>query len=613
MLVRHIGSWVALGAVAWLIQTTGTWAADPQPYDVALTPTHEASLDTALHDTSNLISLRDKAPVGPFALVTRAKADAGRFTTVLQSFGYYKATVHITIAGQPIDAPTLTDQLGGAPAEPAVPVAIDFDLGPRFTIGQVSLQGSVPPDAAAKLALQAGEPAVASAILAAQGRLLAALQEDGYALAKVDLPPATLHPAQNRLDVTFDVSSGPQVDIGRIDLTGLENMNEDFVRQHMRLHPGERYSPEAIQQARDDLSSLGAFSVIRAKPADQVDAAGTLPITIDLSERPLHAVDVGAGYSTDLGANANVGWHDRNLFGNAEQLNLKGQIQGGGTASKGLGYVASAQFLKPDVLARGQTLELDLTALKQNLEAYDQTALLEKLALNRRLSARWRVSYGLSGEQESIEQEGVTNHYNLVGVPLTAQYDSTNSLFDPTQGIRASFLVTPMHSLSGTAGNASFVLIQASASTYFDLSGDGRSVLAMRGLVGQALGIASQFDLPPDQRFYAGGTGTVRGYRYQSIGPHFADDHPTGGTAVSAGSLELRQRILDKFGAVAFVDAGQVTAHGAPFTQQWRVGAGVGVRYYTSIGPLRLDVAVPLNRQPGGDAFELYIGIGQAF
>jgi len=121
------------------------------------------------------------------------------------------------------------------------------------------------------------------------------------------------------------------------------------------------------------------------------------------------------------------------------------------------------------------------------------------------------------------------------------------------------------------------------------------------------------FSLPPDQRFYAGGSATVRGFRYQSVGPQFPDGKPTGGTAVSAGSVEFRQRILDSYGVVAFVDAGQVTANGAPFTSSWRVGAGIGARYYTSIGPIRLDVAIPLNREPHGDAFELYIGIGQAF
>jgi translocation and assembly module TamA len=153
---------------------------------------------------------------------------------------------------------------------------------------------------------------------------------------------------------------------------------------------------------------------------------------------------------------------------------------------------------------------------------------------------------------------------------------------------------------------------QLSGSAYFDLSGSGRTVVATRGLVGNAFG-ADEFGLPPDQRFYAGGSATVRGFRYQSIGPQFPDGNPVGGTAISAGSIELRQRILENYGFVTFIDAGQVTASGAPFTSNWRVGAGIGARYYTSIGPIRLDVAIPLNRQPHGDAFELYIGIGQAF
>jgi len=190
------------------------------------------------------------------------------------------------------------------------------------------------------------------------------------------------------------------------------------------------------------------------------------------------------------------------------------------------------------------------------------------------------------------------------------KFDDTDDLLNPTKGIRATLLLTPTQSFGGSS--ATFTLAQLSGSTYVDLSGSGRSVVALRGLVGKAFG-ASVFALPPDQRFYAGGSGTVRGFRYQSVGPQFPDGNPTGGTAVSAGSVEFRQRILEHYGVVGFVDAGQVTADGAPFTSTWRVGAGIGARYYTSIGPIRLDVAIPLNRQPHGDAFELYIGIGQAF
>ncbi len=317
-----------------------------------------------------------------------------------------------------------------------------------------------------------------------------------------------------------------------------------------------------------------------------------------------------AAYSTDLGVNVSAGWHHRNLFGNAEQLNITGGIQLGGNDVQKPGYNLGIQFIKPDFLRRDQALEIDLGAINQSLEAYDQRALTQKIELYRKLSQHWTVGVGVSGEQEEITQEDVSRRYNLLGLPLSVKFDDTDNLLDPTRGIRATLLLTPTQSFGGSS--ATFTLAQLSGSTYFDLSGGGRSVVALRGLVGKAFG-ADVFSLPPDQRFYAGGSGTVRGFRYQSVGPQFPDGNPTGGTAVSAGSVEFRQRILEHYGVVGFVDAGQVTANGAPFTSTWRVGAGVGARYYTSIGPIRLDVAIPLNREPHGDAFELYIGIGQAF
>jgi translocation and assembly module TamA len=267
-------------------------------------------------------------------------------------------------------------------------------------------------------------------------------------------------------------------------------------------------------------------------------------------------------------------------------------------------------MIKPDYLMRDQSLELDLHAVKQSLQAYDQEALMQKVALNRKFSTYWSGSIGLAGEQESIEQEGTRRHYNLIGLPISVRYDSTTSLLSPTSGIRAQVSATPTESL-GTP-STTFVIMQMSGSTYLDMAGNGRSVLAFRGLIGKVYG-TGVFGLPPDQRFYAGGSATARGYRYQSIGPHFPDEKPTGGTAISAGSVEVRQRILGNYGIVAFADAGQFSSTGAPFTQPWRIGAGVGARYYTSIGPIRLDVAVPLNKEPGGDSFELYIGIGEAF
>ena len=585
-------------------------AADPQPYSVTLKPTGNKTLDSALHDSSSLISLQDKAPVGGFALVERARQDVDRFQTVLQSYGYYAGKADLTIAGHPISDPNLPDIVGQLPAQPKAEIAANFTLGTQFHLGQVSIKGSVPTNARDKLGLAAGAPAVAADVLAARDRLLNAIRDDGYPMAKVDLPPVTLRPADNAIDVAFDAETGPRADLGPIQIDGLEAMHEDFVRRRLLIHQGEQFSPPALDAARQDLMSLGVFSAVRMEPAGQLDAQGNLPITVAVSERKLHSVDMGIAYSTDLGINVNAGWHDRNLFGNAEQLNLTAAVDLGGTAVAKPGYRFAGQFIKPDFLARDQQLELDLIALKQSLKAYDQIGVIEEAMLNRKFSPHWSGSVGLLGEQEKVTQQGIATHYNLLGVPVVARYDSTNNQFDPTEGIRASAGITPTESLSGH--NATFFVMQASGSTYFDVSGSGRSVVALRGLVGKIAG-AGVFALPPDQRFYAGGSSTVRGYRYQSVGPQFPDGNPTGGTAISAGTIEFRQRFLDSYGVVGFVDAGQVSSNGAPFTGNWRVGAGVGFRYYTSIGPIRADIAVPLNKHPGDDAFELYLGLGQAF
>ena len=593
-----------------ILPDPATRAADPLPYEVNLATTGDKAIDKVLHDTSTLVSLRTSASVGPVALAARAYDDAARFTAVLDGFGYYRGKVDLTIDGKQLDDPGLIDALDTAPATPPAQVAAKFDLGPLFHLGAVTITGSMPAGMQADLGIRTGDPAHAADVLAAGEHLLATLRNAGYAMATVAPPDATLHPDQDTLDVAFAVTAGPRVDLGPITISGLKNVHEAYVRNRLTLHPGQTFDPQAIEAARGDLAGLGVFSDVRTEPAAKLDADGRLPLAIVVTEAPAHLVDVGLSYSTDLGLSPSVGWHDRNLFGNGEQLNLTASASNGGDADTGFSYKVGAQFIKPDFLATNQTLQVEIDGLRQDLQAYDQDALLESITLTRPLWPHWTGSVGLSGEQEYIVQEDVGRNYNLVGVPILLRYDSTNNPLEPTKGVRTSLSVTPWQSLSN--GGATFATMQVSASTYFDVTGNGRSVVAVRGLLGQIVG-AGQFSLPPDQRFYAGGSTTVRGFRYQSVGPQFADGRPTGGTAVGAGSVELRQHLFGNWGAAAFVDAGQVTASGAPFNGGWRIGAGVGARYYTSIGPIRLDVAVPLNRTPGGDALELYIGLGEAF
>ncbi len=598
-----------------------TRAADPQPYTVTIAKTGNGALDAALAGSSQLISLRKNAPVPPFALITRAQQDVARLDAALGGFGYYDGHASVRIDGRAPDDPALPAVLDAVPKGHAVPVIVTITRGPLYHLRHITIAGAVPPDVTAQLApLAPGTPAVAADVLAARRRLLAQLQKDGYALAKVAEPQALANRATKTLDVTYPVTTGKVVTIGPVRVAGLKSVHPGVVNRELTVHAGQRFDPAAIDQARVNLESLGVFSSVSAIAAPALGPGGTLPITFQVAEAPAHAVTIGAAYSTDLGFQGSVSWKDRNLFGNAEQLILSAtNTQLGGSSSRSPGFDVTAEFIKPAFLRRDQKLDILLGAIDENLQAYERRAATEAITVSRKLSPLWTVSVGEAGEVERILQEQVVNHYGLVGIPLDLRYDSTNNLLDPTRGVRADLTVTPTVSFpvetssnGGGSHTAGFALIEASASTYFDLGAPGRSVLALRGTIGTAQG-AGVADLPPDKRFYAGGSATVRGFKYQSVGPLFPDNNPIGGLSLDAGTVEFRQRFFKSFGGVVFVDAGQVGRSSAPFTGTVRVGTGVGLRYYTSFGPIRLDFAVPVNREPGGDKYDFYIGLGQAF
>jgi len=647
-----------------LLLTATAQASDPQTYRVDLASTGDGSMDDTLRATSELVALRTTAPVSPFGLIARARGETDRLKTVLESYGYYQSVVTLKIDGLALNSGDLVDQLNSLPKGKDAKVTIGFELGPMYHVRAVTIDGTIP-EVVGAFTLKTGAPAVAAQVLGAGSRLLTALQENGYAFAKVDPPVAYEDQTEPVLDVTFHVDAGPLLNVGEIHFEGLKRLHEKLVRRRLTLHTGQRFSSSAVEAARKDLLGIVPLAAVTVRLGSAVDSTGGVPITFDFKERARHAVALNSAYSTDLGGSGGVTWTDRNVFGNAEQLAIATSVINlGGHASTGTGYDTSAKFTIPDFGHRDQSLQFALGAIKQSLTAYDQKSFTAGVTLSRRLSSTWSASVGLTAADEQILQQGqvvcsiaaacvtpttdggelisisgaqeerITYDYTLVALPLTLNYDSTHlasPLDDPTHGMRDSLSVTPTRSLGHP--NASFIITQIKLASYFDVHalgvGDpGRSVLAVRALAGVAQG-ADEFSLPPDQRFYAGGSGTIRGYQYQAVGPQFPvttqfpTQTPKGGTAIAAGSVEWRQRFGASWGGAVFVDAGQVsggqTAAGPATTRlpsfaQFRIGVGAGVRYYTPIGPLRVDIAVP-TRSTGIDepSFEVYIGLGQAF
>ena len=229
------------------------------------------------------------------------------------------------------------------------------------------------------------------------------------------------------------------------------------------------------------------------------------------------------------------------------------------------------------------------------------------------MAEEWTWSYGAeltaSKEDDTVKATGAPRRrqYLTGALPSSLSYDGSDDLLNPTRGYRLAARVSPELSLQGSAFG--YVKAQVDGSTYVPLG--GRTVIAGRARFGSIIG-ASADRIAPTRRFYAGGGGSVRGYGYQKIGPLDVNGDPAGGRSLAEFSIEARVRFGD-FGVVPFLDAGNLYTAKLPSFQHLRYGAGLGVRYYTSFGPIRVDVGTPINRRSGDSRIAVYVSLGQAF
>lgn len=582
-------------------------------YTVTLPETGDDALDGAIGRASALEQLRERAPVDAYGLVSRAIAESGNMRDALRSEGYYAGSARITLDGVTADTPGLADQLAARTGDTPIPVAIAVEKGIQYKLAAVRLQaepaGASLEDAGTS-GLEEGSPARAQPILDAEGRMTTALRDAGHPFASLRRRVTVDHDRQ-RMEVTFLVTPGPRAQFANPSVTGEVRTHSDLLERMVAPLEGQQFSQEKIDQTRRDLLSLGVFNTVRARAADRLDESGRLPVTYTVIERPLHAVGFGAAYETRYGPTFNAYWEHRNLFGGAERLRLEAEVNrlGASGDATNTGGKVGANLRTPWFAGRNQTLTFDIAALRERPEAYDRDAFTLGALLERNLSPKLSWGAGPQLEFSRVTQDNVTTSYQLLGMLGTLRWTDTDSPLNPSRGTRATLLVNPIYSLGES--NV-FTRLRAQGSTYFDLSGDKGSILALRAAIGSIVG-TSFGGVPPDKRFYSGGGGSVRGYDYQSVGPRTASNEPAGGLSQVEGSIELRQRVSGPWGMAAFLDVGSVTRDPTPTFSDLKMGAGLGVRYLTAIGPLRADIGVPLNKERGDSAFGLYIGIGQAF
>ena len=563
-------------------------------------------MDTALRDQLvRAVGEVDSAPANRFEARSRARGAMEAAEALLRSEGYYQPVLEDVVEGE------------------ETPVAIvNVTPGRRFELAEVQVLWAVPepdPDTdtkvRAEIGLAPGDPGRAPDVISAEGRIIAGLTRRGYADAAAQPRRVVVDHATFTVQPNFRIASGPLVRLDGVRLETRGPTNPQWVTSLAPWSEGEVYDPEDVAELERRLLETGVYDGVGVAlaPTDQTNADGHRPVIVTLTDRPRRVLEAGATFSTAEGSGLDLIWTWHNRFGRADTLVWQARAA---DVDSRLGIALSL----PHWRRPGETLNLSAALLNEDTDAYRRTAVAIAADLQQRIGKTSYVSYGVgldAGKYDENRFDPVTRlpiNFNRDLVILTgrgsAYLDRSNDPLDPTTGWRLSVSAQP----TAVAGEDTvlFLRTEAQATAYLPLQAGARTVLAGRVRIGSIIG-GEELTVPSDRLFYSGGGGSVRGFQYQGVGPRLPDNTPRGGLSLFETSIEIRRDVWRNFQAVAFVDAGAIGFQETPNFNNLRYGAGFGVRYKLPFGPIRADIAFPLERRDGDADFQIYVSIGQAF
>ena len=568
------------------------WSQDIQ-YTISWQGFEDPELKQDLQAVSTTAQYSDSPPPSLGLLRQRVDSDIPRLQRVLEARGHFKARITSRLESD------------------TTPVTVRFRIipVPQFAMENVRFQSQRPlpkevafptPEA---LDLQPGNGITTEALIHGRGLLQAYFRDRGWPFAEVQKPQATANHATNAVSATYRLDPGPRLQFGKLHLSGLEKVRPAYVQQKVSWEKGAWYNATQVSATERALLQSGLFVTANVETEKPPENAPAVPMRLTLRERKARTAKAGVEYTSDFALGGQISWVHRNLLGKGERLQTQAKVN---TDQRRL--ESSLRF--PAFLHPSQELVLTSDLQKEDTEAYTSRHFRNVVQVERQITGPLRVGIGTGHEYLEQEQEG-TRTFNLLSFPAFGDWDQRNDILDPTAGYRLQVHATPYQDITEATGN--FLTYKASGSLYIPLIRPERLVWAGRAGFGQILGPAEA--IPTSKRFFAGGGGSIRGFAYQTAGPLDADDTPLGGDSVLEMTSELRIKLTEKWGGAIFLDGGRAFAASEPdleHTLFW--GAGVGVRYYSGIGPLRLDLATPLNPRSGVDEWlHIYFSIGQAF
>jgi len=565
-------------------------------YKASLTGVNDQSLLENLKSASQLVTLEARPPPSLVALERRARNDIERLQKVLRSEAYYDSRIEYRI--EPDNEP--------------VQVFVDIAVGVRYLLKQYSITYSGPgsenpylPQESGQVGVIPGEPARAELIVGARHRLIGALADMGHPLAEVVRQSAVVDHADSSMSVSIEVIPGEQSRFGPLDVVGAVSVEQDYIKSFIPWQEGDIYDRRKLDQARRQLLGTGLFSAVAFERPNQVDADAKLPVTIRVKERKHRSIGLGGRWSTDEGFSIEAEWEHRNIFGREERLSYSGEI----SEIKQEFVVA---FKKPRYRRQNQDLLANGALAYEDTDAFTGPLTRYFVGLQRQLGENWKIVGGIPIEFSNLTDLQGTRDFTLYGLEFRGERDTSNDRLDPSAGTRLRLLLKPMAGSGDESIN--FVTGVLGLAGYHAIDDKQRYIIAGRTRLGSITGETTE-DLPANKRFYAGGGSSIRGYRFQSVGPLGPGNTPLGGRSLFEISTEFRVKFSDTIGGVIFFDGGNVYDDELPdWSTELQWAGGIGARYFTGFGPIRLDLGFPLNPRDGiDDQMQLYISIGQAF
>lgn len=506
--------------------------------------------------------------------------------TGLRAKGYYNATVKI-----------------GRLGEEGQPPMFDIVTGPLYTISEIVTENM--PDSI-ELPVKIDDRLDAQSVIDAQKYLFSQMQEN-YCYYNLDVQHKVfLDDKDATAKLVFIVHGQPDARFGETTMTGADDIERTYLREFLTYGQGDCWKRTLVNDTESALYATELLASVRTNLPETLPEDGIVPINMTLKQSTFHSIKLGGGFNSSDGAGIVTEWENRNLSGEGERLAFRARLYAAVQKITGI-------FAKPFFLRNDQSLRVETTLNNENNEAFKDRSVTLTGTVTRQMNDETAIAVGAAYELSRIEDEQGFRNYGLFSLPLSIRRDTRDNILNPSEGLTLDVGLTPFFDTLGESNP--FIKSRITGTTYFDMADMALDpVLALRASYGAIYGTEIT-DVPANKRFYAGGGGSVRGFAYQDLGPREADGDAAGGLSIVELTGELRLRVTESFGAVAFVDAGQVYESTTPdFSNDLAVGAGAGVRYYTDFGPLRFDVATPVTkRDRSDDAFQIYLSIGQAF